>query len=248
MSDLEGISCHIDDRISSVQRMLYLSIAEVPQQKMKKLAEDLDALERLLMEYEKNVDQHKAQLDQLKALDEFFTNNLKRLQHLKNNVPAHMPSTCPQNEIHLEPPLEPVSNKSQAAGVESTQQEIVKTDLKKCVKEILPITVGEFENIPPYMKGRVSYHQINSAVENINAAVVAKYKIVHQPVKTRSNRARNLYQRFKDQETKETKGSPTAVVSALAGWLPLTSTSFWLDWVSGAVSGAGIGAYFYLHH
>ncbi|XP_077452031.1 SKA complex subunit 1 isoform X2 [Stigmatopora argus] len=110
------------------------------------------------------------------------------------------------SEIQLEPPLKPEPNQNQAAGVESTQQEIVKFDIKNYVKEIPLITMAEFENIPAYMKGRVSYHQINTAVENINAAFVAKYKIVHQSGKSRSNRARILYQRFKDQETKETRG------------------------------------------
>ncbi|CAG5958577.1 unnamed protein product [Menidia menidia] len=56
------------------------------------------------------------------------------------------------------------------------------------------------------MKGRVSYDQLNAAVQSINLTVTAKYKIVHQPLKTLSNHARKLHQRFKDQETKDTKG------------------------------------------
>ena len=57
-----------------------------------------------------------------------------------------------------------------------------------------------------YMKGRVSYDQLNAAVQSINTAVAAKYKILHQSAKTLNNHARKLYQRFKDQETKDTKG------------------------------------------
>lgn len=60
-----------------------------------------------------------------------------------------------------------------------------------------------------YMKGRVSYDQLNAAVQNINTAVTAKYKILHQSVKTLNNHARKLHQRFKDQETKDTKGTQT---------------------------------------
>lgn len=58
-----------------------------------------------------------------------------------------------------------------------------------------------------YMKGRVTYEQLNSAVKSINTAVVAKYKILQQPVKNLSNAARKLHQCFKDQETKDTKGT-----------------------------------------
>lgn len=56
------------------------------------------------------------------------------------------------------------------------------------------------------MKGRVTYDQLNAAVQSINATVTAKYKILHQSVKTMNNVSRALHQRFKDQETKDTKG------------------------------------------
>lgn len=58
-----------------------------------------------------------------------------------------------------------------------------------------------------YMKGRVMYDQLNSAVKSINTAVTGKYKILQQPVKNMSNTARKLHQRFKDQENKDTKGT-----------------------------------------
>lgn len=57
-----------------------------------------------------------------------------------------------------------------------------------------------------YMKGRVTYDQLNAAVQSINTAVIAKYKILHQPMKSLNNVSRTLHQRFKDQETKDTKG------------------------------------------
>ncbi|XP_061533289.1 spindle and kinetochore-associated protein 1 isoform X1 [Phycodurus eques] len=133
-----------------------------------------------------------------KAVEELFQNNRESLQHLKDNVPAHMPNLCPNKEN------EPITHKSQVPDVESTQQQTVK--IKSHVRQIEFITLTEFECIPRYMKGRLSYDQLNKAVENINTAVVAKYKIFHQPLKTLNNHARKLYQRFKDQETKDTKG------------------------------------------
>lgn len=57
------------------------------------------------------------------------------------------------------------------------------------------------------MKGRVSYDQLNAAVQGINTAVKEKYKIIHQPVKILNNHSRKLHQRFKVQETKDTKGT-----------------------------------------
>lgn len=71
-----------------------------------------------------------------------------------------------------------------------------------------------------YMKGRVSYEQLNAVVEGINIAVTAKYKILCQSVKALSNHSRKLQQRFKDQETKDTKG-------VLQAEHPLSSWSLW---------------------
>ncbi|MEE6508752.1 hypothetical protein FKM82_022809 [Ascaphus truei] len=71
------------------------------------------------------------------------------------------------------------------------------------------------ENIPAYLpkkassryiKNRLTYDQINSIIEEINKAVVGKYKILHQPMKSLSNNAKKLLCRFKDEETKDTKG------------------------------------------
>ncbi|XP_013038673.1 spindle and kinetochore-associated protein 1 isoform X2 [Anser cygnoides] len=57
-----------------------------------------------------------------------------------------------------------------------------------------------------YMKGRLTYDQINAVVQDINKAVVSKYKILHQPLKSMNASVRSLYHRFLEEETKDTKG------------------------------------------
>ncbi|NXH44591.1 SKA1 protein, partial [Dicaeum eximium] len=77
---------------------------------------------------------------------------------------------------------------------------------KKTIKEAALITTEEFQSIPAYMKGRITYDQINAVVEQMNKAVVDKYKILYQPLKSMSAPARNLYHRFIEEETQDTKG------------------------------------------
>ncbi|XP_037622115.1 spindle and kinetochore-associated protein 1 isoform X1 [Sebastes umbrosus] len=217
MSELEDISRHVHDKISSIQCMLDLSAVELPQRK--KLGQELFALEGLLEEFEKCVGQQEEQLKHLKELEESSRKDLEDLQHFKDNIPAHMPrkkgparlsrSKNPDAvvAIGVEPcGSEPVMNQTEAADVQPVQQEAVKKTNKSFVREIMVITIPEFESIPQYMKGRASYHQLNAAVQSINTAVSAKYKILHQPVKTLKTHARKLHKRFKDQETKDTKG------------------------------------------
>ncbi|XP_054632821.1 spindle and kinetochore-associated protein 1 [Dunckerocampus dactyliophorus] len=198
MSDLESISQHIYDRVSSIQCLLDLS--DVPQNKMRSLGQEILSLESLLEEFEKSVGRQKDQFHHLKELEELFQKHVESLQHLKDNVPAHMPK---ENGPEIE--KEPSTNHGQATNVEPIQHEVAKY-IKCYVREMEFITMAEFECIPQYMKGRVSYSQINAAVQSINTAVAAKYKIIRQPVKTLKNHARKLLQRFKDQETKDTKG------------------------------------------
>nr|XP_046250437.1 spindle and kinetochore-associated protein 1 isoform X2 [Scatophagus argus] len=199
MSELEDISQHIHDKISSLQLMLDLSAVELPQSKIKKLGQELFALERLLEEFEKCVGQQKEKLKCLKELEEVFRNDLEDVRHLKDKIPAHMPRKKGLAN-------EPVMNQSEGASVQSAQLENVKKSTKSLVREMEYITKPEFESIPQYMKGRVSYDQLNSAVQCINTAVNAKYKILNQSVKSLNSHARKLHQRFKDQETKNTKG------------------------------------------
>ncbi|KAA8590715.1 hypothetical protein FQN60_014649 [Etheostoma spectabile] len=156
MNELEDVSHHIQDRISTLHRMLDLSSVELPQNKMKKLGQELFVLEGLLEEFENG--------------------------------------------------SQPVKNQREGADVQPAQSENVKKTNRSVIRELELITMPEFQSIPQYMKGRASYDQLNAAVQSINTATAAKYKILRQPLKTLNNHTRKLHQRFKDQETKETKG------------------------------------------
>ncbi|TNN35637.1 Spindle and kinetochore-associated protein 1 [Liparis tanakae] len=200
MSELQDISQHIEERLSSLHRMLELSAVELPQRK--KLTQELATLEKLLEEFEKCVGRQKEQLEQLKELEELFQKNVQDVQHLEENIPAHMPRKTKGPASRGEP----LKSQKETADVQPAQPEHVKRTTRIVVREVEVITVPEFESIPSYMKGRVSYHQLNVAVQSINAALSAKYKILHQGAKTLSNQTRKLQQRFKSEETKETKG------------------------------------------
>ncbi|XP_071782060.1 SKA complex subunit 1 [Centroberyx gerrardi] len=200
MSELEDITRHITDKISSLQRMLELSVDVLPQSRIKKLGQEVFALDGLLLEFEKCVGLQNDQLKRLKELDRAFQNDLEEVQHLKDNMPAHMPRKKLPT-VGSEPAL----SQNGAVEPQPVQQENVKKT-KSQIREMEFITTPEFESIPQYMKGRTTYGQLNAAVQSINTAVTGKYKILHQSAKTMNNNTRKLYQRFKDEETKDTKG------------------------------------------
>ncbi|XP_010072743.1 PREDICTED: spindle and kinetochore-associated protein 1-like, partial [Pterocles gutturalis] len=57
-----------------------------------------------------------------------------------------------------------------------------------------------------YMKGRLKCDQINAAVQDINKAIMGRYKILHCPLKSVNASVRNLYCRIMQEETEDTKG------------------------------------------
>lgn len=200
MTELDDLSRLIHDRLASCQRMLDLSNLDLPQNKIKKLGQELFAIEGLLEESEKHIDRQKDQIQHLKPLEQTSKKYLEDLQHLKENIPDHLPKKKGQVNVN-----EPVKTNTKT-GDEQPQPEKTKKTCKGFIREMEVITIPEYESIPQYMKGRVSYDQLNAAVRCINVAVSSKYKIVHQSVKTLSNHSRKLHQRFKEQETKNTKG------------------------------------------
>uniref|UniRef100_A0A8D2DSW5 SKA complex subunit 1 n=1 Tax=Sciurus vulgaris TaxID=55149 RepID=A0A8D2DSW5_SCIVU len=104
--------------------------------------------------------------------------------------------------------------------LEIQYQEQINTSLKELyesLEEDHKDVVHFKENIPShlpqvtvpqnlYMKSRLTYCQINDVIKEINKAVVSKYKIVHQPKTSMNSVTRNLYHRFINEETKDTKG------------------------------------------
>ncbi|XP_029910508.1 SKA complex subunit 1 isoform X2 [Myripristis murdjan] len=200
MSELEEITMHITDRISSLQRMLELSTDVIPQNRLKKFGQEVFVLEGLLYEFEKCVGRQHDHLKHLQELEGTFQKDLEDMQHLKEKMPAHMP----RRKL---PAVEPAPSQNGAAmELQPRQQENVRKTNKSQIKEMEFISMPEFESIPQYMKGRLTYSQLNAAVESINRALAGKYKILHQSVKTLNNHSRRLYQRFKEEETKNTKG------------------------------------------
>jgi hypothetical protein len=78
-----------------------------------------------------------------------------------------------------------------------------------------------------YMKSRLTYCQINDIIKEINKAVVSKYKIMHQPKASMSSVKRNLYQRFINEETKDTKGNGMGSEGGSCWGISVRNAAFW---------------------
>ncbi|NXM29819.1 SKA1 protein, partial [Oxyruncus cristatus] len=126
--------------------------------------------------------------------------DLDEAQHLLEHVPRNLPKPT-QNCVTV--PTVKQEEQTKVAEPETPKKPAKK---RRVIKEIALITAEEFQVVPVYLKGRLACGQINAVVEEINKAVVAKYKIMGRPVKSMGFTAKNLYDRFIKEETKDTKG------------------------------------------
>ncbi|NXM22550.1 SKA1 protein, partial [Ploceus nigricollis] len=201
-SSLEYLCLHINMKISNIKKYILLrDIGEDDSHKpvLCKIQNEVILVHDLLNEMESRVKQQEKLTDSLKEIQKAAERDQKEAQHLLEHIPRYLPKT-PQS-CNMVPT---VKHKEQTKAVEP-KCEKKPTKEKKTIKEAALITTEEFESVPAYMKGRITYDQINAVVQEINKAVVGKYKILCQPLKSMSAPVRNLYHRFIEEETKDTK-------------------------------------------
>nr|XP_035966020.1 spindle and kinetochore-associated protein 1-like [Halichoerus grypus] len=204
-SDLEQLGSHINEKIANIKRTLSLrNCGQEPTLKttLDKIGDEIIVVNELLNKLELEIQYQEQTNHSLKELCESLEEDYKDVEHLKENIPPHLPQvTVSQN-------FADVSDLDPEEAVKAEEPVPTKKPPKeqRSIKEMLFITSDEFNGIPAYMKSRLTYCQINDVIKEINKAVVSKYKILHQPKKSMSSVARNLYHRFIDEETKDTKG------------------------------------------
>ncbi|KFQ28522.1 Spindle and kinetochore-associated protein 1, partial [Merops nubicus] len=202
-SDLEDLCFHINTKISTIKKTLQLrSIGQEPSLRsmLCKTGQEMALLHDLLNKTEAEVREQEKLKNLLKELQKSAEREQLEARHLSENIPTHLPKptqSCPAGPA--------VKCEEQTKAVEPERAKKA-TKEPRVIKEITLITAEEFENVPGYMKGRLTYEQINTVVQDLNKALQSKYKILHQPLKSMSAPVRNLYHRFQEEETKDTKG------------------------------------------
>ncbi|XP_027765816.1 spindle and kinetochore-associated protein 1-like, partial [Empidonax traillii] len=199
---LEDFCLHINTKISNIKK--YLQLRKIGEEKclgvlLQKIGKDVILLNDLLNKMEAEVNQQEKTKHTLQELQQVAERNLKEAQHLLEHIPLHLPKRT-RNTVPV--PTAKHGEQTKAAEPEPAKQP---EKPKQVIKKMALITAEEFADVPVYLKGRLGLDQINAVVEEINKAVVGKYKIMHRPLKSLGFAARNLYSRFIEEETKDTK-------------------------------------------
>jgi hypothetical protein len=69
------------------------------------------------------------------------------------------------------------------------------------------LTVTELNDVPQYMKGRLTLDKVNTAIEEVNALLNRKFTLWTMPIAKIDEGSRDVYHAFRESETPETKGT-----------------------------------------
>ncbi|XP_050185105.1 spindle and kinetochore-associated protein 1 [Myiozetetes cayanensis] len=228
---MEDFCLHINTKISNIKK--YFKLRKIGKEKhlkglLQKIGKDMILLNVLLDKMETEVNQQEKMKHLLQELQQAAERDLKEAQHLLAHIPPHLPKpaqkSVPVPTVKHEEQMkvaepEPAKRPEHAKKPEPAKQP---AKAKRVIKNMALITAEEFALVPAYLKGRLGYNQINAVIEEINKAVVGKYKIMHRPLKSMTFTARNLYSRFIEEETKDTKGEFFIVDADIKAFTQLT--------------------------
>jgi len=89
---------------------------------------------------------------------------------------------------------------------------------EKNIDQVEFISIPEFETVPKYMKGRVQFSTMTSAVEELNAALQNKYSFLARTFAGMTTVSeKKKYKAFKSQENKNTNGLQFITAEDLKG-------------------------------
>nr|XP_030113367.3 spindle and kinetochore-associated protein 1 [Taeniopygia guttata]XP_030113369.3 spindle and kinetochore-associated protein 1 [Taeniopygia guttata]XP_041567050.1 spindle and kinetochore-associated protein 1 [Taeniopygia guttata] len=201
-SSLEDLCLYISLKISNIKKFILLRDLgkdDCLKHFLRKVYNEGILIHELLQAMEIQVKKQEELKKSLREIQKAAESAQREAWHLLQHVPRYLPK--PLQVCNVE---STVKHEEETKAVEPKCEK--KPAKERAIKEVALITTEEFENVPAYMKGRITYDQINAVVEEINKAVVGKYKILYQPLRSMSAPVRNLYHRFIEEETKDTNG------------------------------------------
>jgi len=204
-ASLEGLADNFQTKLSHILQCIDLrdtSFDKVGTTLMQQISDELTDIEDILCLMQVHIVEQKSVLHKAEYLKSDIHAFKDQLGHISNNLPGHLPN----NQCPLPSRENPKCNSASA----TPQIEPVHKSVQQKQTSLLPsipyITVADFEAVPKYMKGRLTYEQINSSIDEMNKVFAAKYKLMTIPSKAQMDSVKKKIKAYKGQENKETKG------------------------------------------
>ncbi|KAK6178908.1 hypothetical protein SNE40_011390 [Patella caerulea] len=209
-SSVEELAAHFNEKLSNLNTVCELRhIVNDPHCKkhVSTIERELQSLEITMALLKQEISKQKEQLKSVEEVKKKFHRLIKDVNYTTNNIPARLPNNNLQNNNNeSDKTAQKVKPLSKPGNIKTENNKEVKRTERKHCPSIEYLTVDEFEEVPKYMKGRVTYNQVNSLVDELNKTFIAKYKILHMKKSTMNDISRKRFENYKIQENKDTEG------------------------------------------
>ena len=166
---------------------------------------EIGELKRKMQILKTVVDKLNLQTKQAKKISEYMHERIETCEHLSENMPTRIGSTnTNSNQVKIE-----TGNQGQVGKKKqtTTSSNPVPKNPSNMVPKIRFLSLDEFASIPKYMKGRLGYDNVNTSIQELNAALEARYTFLAKGFQAMASMAlKKRYKEMKSNETRDTRG------------------------------------------
>ncbi|XP_005090216.1 spindle and kinetochore-associated protein 1 [Aplysia californica] len=198
---LEKFVAHFSHKLSILKNALMLSDAtldEEYEEVSENLDSTLDSLQSLMKSLRRQVEQQKKHMEHVEDIKNQTVALSEHVRYAVDNIPTKLPAKKAKSATAPNVSAPPLSQ--QPDQIMTSQ-----TSVQRCTY-LEFLTVEQFDAVPKYMKGRMTYEKVNSVIEKLDHVYVEKYKILKQKKLSLNDVNRKRYEAFRRQETKDTQG------------------------------------------
>uniref|UniRef100_A0A6A7G5Q9 SKA complex subunit 1 n=1 Tax=Hirondellea gigas TaxID=1518452 RepID=A0A6A7G5Q9_9CRUS len=194
-----------------------------PLDHMQDIRQQLHSIRRDIEYFRSEVEKGKSYLEQAKQELSLLSALNARLNHIRDNLPARLPSVLQHQQLHRpKPDLSNIGITNTAANTAASiciqQESCSGKDVVKASARFQYITIDEFEEVPKYIRGRLQYEQVNKVVDDLNKALATKYSLMRKPRSKLSLVDMKLVNVLRSQNNADTKGRMFVCGEDLKRW------------------------------
>ncbi|CAH1796779.1 unnamed protein product [Owenia fusiformis] len=211
---LDELVGHFQNKISSMKLCVQLRNTSQTGNSSKLLAKmnrNVGELEAVILLLKAEISRQRDEMKQVQMMRSVVIDLNERVSHATENIPDRLPTRM-NNQSNTKSMTPTASSSANVNATPLKQKDTNKsmqdTTVPKgpSIHKIEYLMIDEFESTPKYIRGRFTYDQINSAIDEFNKALTAKYTYMAKAKKNIIERTSKTYTGYKAQENKETKG------------------------------------------
>ena len=181
---------------------------------------EIGQLKKRLIVLKSTIEKLNTQKKQAEEISCHLKDKFRIYSHIEEGLPKRIHAQNAQEEVSID-------KKSQKSNAKASQPQSQPPATKtREIPKLSYVSVEDFHRVPKYMKGRLTYDNINNAIDEFNQALTTRYEFLSKGFQAYSSMAlKKRYKEMKSQETRETRGVFFVVAEDLKSYDSLKSES-----------------------